>query len=124
MEYLRKIERIMQHEDENGEEKKLRRTVFHEIRDHPRSKLPDKERTPLRLMGNASILIGAGTETTARSLAVTVFYLIKNPEIGNKLRNELVTALPQRNSEISLPHLESLPYLVSTSPPLQQHTPS
>jgi cytochrome P450 len=91
---LGRIERIMNREDGVNETKDLRRTIFHDIRDDVGCKLPEKE-------------------TTSRTMAVTTYYLIKNPEIGEKLRRELETVMPTVNHEVLLRQLEALPYLVS-----------
>lgn len=87
-----------------------RRTVFHELLEKD---LPPQELETNVLRGNAANFLGAGTETTARNLAVTVYYLLQNPEILANLRKELKTLLPKRDSRASLPDLEKLPYLVS-----------
>lgn len=110
---LGRIERIMNREDGVNETKDLRRTIFHDIRDDVGCKLPEKEKHPVRLMADASVILGAGTETTSRTMAVTTYYLIKNPEIGEKLRRELETVMPTVNHEVLLRQLEALPYLVS-----------
>jgi cytochrome P450 len=106
---LRKIECIMRGEDKEWDSKR-KRTVFHEIRD---GSLPEKEKHPFRLMGEASILLGAGTETTARTLSVTAYYIIKHDKIRRKLRQELKSVMPTKQSSVSLPMLETLPFLVS-----------
>ncbi|KAI4944235.1 hypothetical protein J4E91_008790 [Alternaria rosae] len=110
---LGRIKRIMNREDGDGDAKNLRRTIFHDIRDDVGCKLPEKEKEPMRLMADASVILGAGTETTARTMAVTTYYLIKDPEIGEKLREELKTVMPTVNHEVSLSQLEALPYLTA-----------
>ncbi|OAL02174.1 putative benzoate 4-monooxygenase cytochrome P450 [Phaeosphaeriaceae sp. SRC1lsM3a] len=93
-----------------GEEKgSAQRTVFHEIRDF--GGLSKEEMEPMRLMAEGHVLLGAGTETTARTLAVTTFYLMKNHDVGERLRAELKTVMPRRDSMVDLPALEALPYL-------------
>ncbi|KAI4914534.1 hypothetical protein J4E85_010599 [Alternaria conjuncta] len=110
---LGRIERIMNFEDGDGDTKNLRRTIFHDIRDDVGCKLPEKEKHPKRLTADASVILGAGTETTARTLAVTTYYLIKNSKVGEKLRQELKTVMPTVDHEVSLPQLEALPYLTA-----------
>ncbi|CAG5152694.1 uncharacterized protein ALTATR162_LOCUS2873 [Alternaria atra] len=110
---LLKIERILSREDDEDNSKNLRRTVFHDIRDDIGGKLPESEKHPMRLMMDASVLLGAGTETTARTMAVTTFYLIKNMEAGEKLRQELKKVMPTADHQVSLPQLEALPYLAA-----------
>ncbi|KAG9195020.1 hypothetical protein G6011_00140 [Alternaria panax] len=77
---LGKIEHIMNRKDGDDEAKHLQRTIFHDIRDDVGGKLPEKEKHPVRLMADASVILGAGTETTSRTMAVATYYLIKNPE--------------------------------------------
>ncbi|KAJ5250815.1 hypothetical protein N7489_001225 [Penicillium chrysogenum] len=73
--------------------------------------LPEDERTLDRLEDESALLLGAGTETTARSITVAMFYLIRNKEIMAKLRAELKTVLPTPLSKASWVDLEKLPYL-------------
>lgn len=92
-----------------------KRTVFHE----PLEKgLPLEEKDTKTLQGSAANFLGAGTETTARTLAVTCFYLLRSREMLDKLRRELKGVLPTRSSRPSLPSLETLSYLVSACPQL------
>jgi cytochrome P450 len=91
-------------------EKADQKTIFHEIRD---GGLSAEEKKPERLMAEAHVILGAGTETTARTLAVTTYYLLKNKDQGEKLRQELKTVLREKDSVVSLPLLEALPFLVS-----------
>jgi cytochrome P450 len=98
-----------------GEEptKTSHRTIFHEIRD---GDLSAEEKAPMRLMGESHVFLGAGTETTARTLGVTTYYLIKNKDVGRRLREELRTIMPSPDTAVTLPQLEALPYLVRISP--------
>jgi cytochrome P450 len=74
--------------------------------------LPEGERTLDRLEDESALLLGAGTETTARAITVSMFYLIHNKEIMARLRGELKTVLPTPLSKASWVDLEQLPYLV------------
>jgi cytochrome P450 len=78
----------------------------------------------MRLMAEASVLLGAATETTTRTLSVTVLYLMKHSDIDDKLGERLETLLPTTITHVSLPQLEALPYLVSIIPVLSSHTPT
>jgi cytochrome P450 len=91
-------------------EKQERTTIFHEIRD---GGLSAEEKEPSRLVAEAHVVLGAGTETTARTLAVTTFYLLRDREVGARLRRELEAVLREKDSVVSLPVLEALPFLVS-----------
>ena len=74
--------------------------------------LPESERTLDRLEDESALLLGAGTETTARSITVAMFHLINKKEIMAKLRAELKTVLATPLSKASWVELEKLPYLV------------
>jgi cytochrome P450 len=107
---LPKIERILAGENEKRD---VQKTIFHHIRDGDLSK---EEKEPIRLMGESHILLGAGGETTARTLAVTTYYIMKKQDMRKRLRHELKTVMPQPDSGITLAQLEALPYLVFASP--------
>lgn len=75
--------------------------------------VPGAEKTLDRLEDEGALLLGAGTETTARAIAVSMFHVMNNEEIGNKLLGELKTVLKTPTSKASWLELERLPYLVS-----------
>ncbi|TVY65505.1 Cytochrome P450 monooxygenase sdnE [Lachnellula suecica] len=82
------------------------RTIFHELRD---SSLPASEKTIDRLVNEATILTGAGSETTAKASTVGLFYLLQEKKIFWKLKEEL-KAKPDADSWTKL---TQLPYLAS-----------
>ncbi len=96
-------------EDTGGVEKGAHKTIFEEIRD---SDMPAEEKQPSRLILEAGLFIGAGTETTARTLAVISFYLTENRDVHDRLFKDLKEAMPNVDSPITLVELEKLPYLV------------
>lgn len=75
--------------------------------------VPAKEKTVDRLVDESALLIGAGTETTARAIAVSMFHVMNNKDIGRKLLAELKNVLEKPTSKANLTDLEQLPYLVS-----------
>jgi len=83
-------------------------TIFHAILD---SKLPPSEKTVARLSDDAQVLMMAGTLTTAWTLEVIMFWLIRQPTTLQKLKEELRTVMPEKNTIVPLPKLENLPYL-------------
>ncbi|KAI1827693.1 benzoate 4-monooxygenase cytochrome P450 [Xylaria intraflava] len=85
-----------------------KKTIFQDIFD---SNLPESEKSLPRLNAECAVILGAGTETTARTLSVTIFYLLENRSALARLREELVGVLPSVNSQVSLSQLEALPYL-------------
>ncbi|KAI1850298.1 hypothetical protein JX266_004156 [Neoarthrinium moseri] len=76
------------------------------------SKLPAMEKTPERLGDEIITVAGAAFETTAFSLAVTLYHIYSNPAILQRLRDEF---LSERLStyDASLASLEKLPYLTA-----------
>lgn len=75
--------------------------------------IPEVEKTLDRLEDEGALLLGAGTETTARAIAVSMFHVMNNEEVGKKLRDDLKTVLKTPTSRASWTELEKLPYLVS-----------
>jgi cytochrome P450 len=63
-------------------------------------------------MDEGFILVGAGGETTAQTLAVLTFHLLNNPLVLRKLRAELDSAMPDPERQLPWQQLEQLPYLV------------
>jgi len=92
---------------EGSTEKAPHRTIF---RDIVQSNLPPSEKAPARLSAEANLLQIAGTETTARTLAVLIFHLIDSPEVLDRLRLELKPYTPESGSTMHLAELEAIPY--------------
>ena len=91
-------------------DKRGRHSVFYDLRDTPI--LPPQEKTVERLQDEATLLVMAGTESTAKSLGYASFYLLHHPETLEKLRNELNEARRSSNGDrLSLNNLLALPYL-------------
>nr|AVM39104.1 putative cytochrome P450 oxygenase [Trichoderma taxi] len=73
--------------------------------------IPAQERTVTRMLDEGTVFLFAGTETTSRTLGITMFYLLSNPDILMKLREELKTLPSSEGNIYSLAQLENLPYL-------------
>lgn len=86
------------------------RTIFHEMKD---SNLPESELNLARITSEAMVLLGAGTETTTRTLSVIAFYVASDQAIHSRLKRELRGAISDRNALVSLDEIQKLPYLVS-----------
>jgi hypothetical protein len=74
--------------------------------------MPEDMRGAVRLNNEGFAMIIGGTETTARSLAIAAFHLIKNDSIKLKLRDELRAVMPTPDSCPTWSQLEQLPYMV------------
>src|ERR1700712_1495801 len=75
--------------------------------------LPPEECGERRMRDEAQTVIGAGLTTTAWSLSNACFYLLENKEAQEKLRKELLEAIPDIHAPdaFDFRKLESLPYL-------------
>jgi cytochrome P450 len=93
----------------NQEGKKTKATIFQALLD---SDLPEEEKSAGHLRDEGQTLVGAGSETTAKSLSIITFYLLKDKTKLQKVRDELRTMIPGATSLPSLKALEKLPYLV------------
>ena len=75
------------------------------------SDLPAEELSEIRLQHEAITLVGAGLETTRWALTVASFHLFNNSRILDRLRDELLAAIPNLLEMLSLTELQKLPYL-------------
>lgn len=55
------------------------------------SKLPEPEKTTVRIFDDVAVITGAGFETTAGALRVALFHVFEKPAIVQRLRAELAT---------------------------------
>lgn len=83
--------------------------------------LPAEERTIGRLEDEGFVVLAAGTETTGYSLSVTMFYLLDNPDILSRLRDEIKTVMPEPTQCPPLSVLENLPLLVRILELIESH---
>lgn len=61
-------------------------------------------------------VISAGDDTTGIANTVTIFNIINNSKIHDRLLTELKTVMPHPDSHVAYPVLEQLPYLVNLWP--------
>ncbi|MCJ1267522.1 hypothetical protein MMC22_007407 [Lobaria immixta] len=92
-------------DDRSTDSKGKERSIFYELRDNP--SLPPSEKSLLRLEHEGTLLVMAGTESTAKSMTIAHFHLLANPQCMSKLRAELRTV----PATASWTELEQLPYL-------------
>lgn len=67
------------------------RTIFHEIL---RSDVPESEKETSRLTDEAMVLVIAGSETTASTLAAIIYHMLSDPKALATLKAELETVMP------------------------------
>jgi cytochrome P450 len=88
-----------------SEKSSKHRSIFHGL--HEAGTLPASEMTNLRLTEEGLTIIGAGTVTTAHTLAIIVFHILANQTIQSRVRSELATSPTPR----TWTSLSQLPYL-------------
>jgi hypothetical protein len=86
-------------------------TVFHAIY---QSSLPTEEKSLTRLSQEGLVMLVAGSESTSRSLMLATYYLLSNPSILARLREELDLLMPDSSVVPTVKTLEALPLLVSS----------
>ncbi|KAL9117625.1 MAG: hypothetical protein Q9187_005835, partial [Circinaria calcarea] len=84
--------------------------IFETILD---SDLPASEKKVTRLGREAQALIGAGTITTAATLAASTYYVLSNDSVLASLMDELYEAMPDTSHSPLLAEVERLPYLTA-----------
>lgn len=102
---IRRIKDNKEYLDKNVNE---HRTVFHEILN---SNQPACELNEGRIYHEALSLVGAALETSKRTTALAVYYILATPGVEANLRAELMAAMPDKTKILSVPELEALPYL-------------
>jgi cytochrome P450 len=83
-------------------------TILHEL---AFSDLPARERQPTRLQGEASLIVGAGGETTASTLTRTIVSILENPSVLERLQGELKAKFKNPDEMPSIDELSNLEYL-------------
>ncbi|CAG8205943.1 unnamed protein product [Penicillium nalgiovense] len=73
--------------------------------------MPEDMRSTVRLNNEGFAMVIGGTETTARSMVIAAFHILKNESIKAKLREELWTVMLTPESRPTWRKLEQLPYL-------------
>ena len=84
------------------------KTIFHEI---VRSNIPDSEKETKRLNDEAVVILIAGSDTTASTLAAITYHLLADAQLLARLKTELGTAMPDPNDLPQAAKLDKLPLL-------------
>jgi cytochrome P450 len=92
-------------------EDKMAPTIFHGLLIN--DNLPESEKATSRLVDEARIILAAGTDTTANTLAAITYHLLANPGILKRLKDELAIAIPNPNTMPESSQIEGLPYLTA-----------
>ncbi|KAK5115234.1 hypothetical protein LTR62_001434 [Meristemomyces frigidus] len=103
------VKDVLSTREHEGRTKQGHRTIFHDLLEN--DNLPASEKTLPRLVQEAQIIIAAGTTTTVHYLKSTVYFIIANKTIAERLRRELEEAIPDPKQLPPLHVLERLPYM-------------
>ncbi len=101
----------LEHELEANDQKDRREDMFHYLF---QAKDPETGRlgyTPGELFGEAVLLILAGSDTTKTIIAATIFYIVRNPRVYNKLTDEIRSTFTTVDEIRWGPRLSSCKYL-------------
>jgi len=74
--------------------------------------LPMNDKTDFRLALEVRTFVGAGTETTGNTLSVLTYHLLANPNVAQRLREEVIAAQKATSQALTYQQLAKLPYLV------------
>ncbi|KPI35302.1 Trichodiene oxygenase [Cyphellophora attinorum] len=85
-----------------------RSSIFHEIL---ASSIPESEKSDARIAQEAGILLIAGTDTLAATLAAIMYEVLADRNLLNRLRDELKAVIPEADTAIDPAKLDKLPLL-------------
>ncbi|MCJ1423294.1 hypothetical protein MMC29_001176 [Sticta canariensis] len=106
--HIEKVKAEVAQEGEHDEFDK-KSSIFHHIL---RSGLPESEKDPARLKREAFGLLAAGTITTTGTLALITYFILENPTIEKRLREDLKEVTACYPKEVPRwADLEKIPYL-------------
>ncbi|KAL8927560.1 MAG: hypothetical protein Q9208_002365 [Pyrenodesmia sp. 3 TL-2023] len=110
---LSETQKILQQRRGNVDYKEttLRPSLIRSLIDSPL--LPESEKAPHRIKGEAQVAIGAGTLTTSHALKVATYHILANPPVFARLMRQLHASIPDPDSPPNLQQLERMPYLVA-----------
>ncbi|KAL8948117.1 MAG: hypothetical protein Q9222_005665 [Ikaeria aurantiellina] len=66
-------------------------------------------------VGDACLMLAAGMDTTAHALTTGTWHILSNPDVREKLQQELTEAIPDKATLMSASDVEELPYLTVIS---------
>lgn len=73
--------------------------------------LPASEKRTERILNEATVLLVAGTDTTALTLSAIVYHVLADRSVLRQLKDELRRAVPDPDAPPTAAQLEAMPYL-------------
>lgn len=77
------------------------------------STLPPEEKDYKRMAQEGFSVLTASGDTIARTITTTLYHLLSNPPYLAKLRQELISVIPNPTTDVDLDKLENLPYFTA-----------
>ncbi|KAL4934485.1 cytochrome P450 [Aspergillus undulatus] len=109
-EMLAQVQEALSNAEEKDPNGQRPDTIFTSI---IQSDIPRSEVTAERLQHEAISVMGAGMETTMRTLSLSIFHITNNSWVSRRLREELLEAIPDPGAIPSWEALEQLPFLTA-----------
>ncbi|KAG6995793.1 N-acetyltryptophan 6-hydroxylase ivoC [Physcia stellaris] len=94
-----------------GRKNEGQRTVFYDVLTN--EGIRPEEKSTEHLKSEAQLFVSAGTVTTSHVLSTTSFHLVDNPEILERLQQELEPLMSAESRPPTWQQLEQLPYLTA-----------
>ncbi|KAI1131766.1 cytochrome P450 [Nemania abortiva] len=98
----------LQHFRKSPDSDNIKSTIFEGVL---RGTLPSEDKSDWRLVNEAQLVVFAGEGTTAYTLTAAIYEILAHPTVAQKLRDELVQALPDPEAIPYFAQVDSLPYL-------------
>ncbi|OJZ89330.1 hypothetical protein ASPFODRAFT_58058 [Aspergillus luchuensis CBS 106.47] len=76
-------------------------------------RVPEDEKRFSRLADDANLLVLTGTDAPGRALVMTLYFILRDPEVHRKLHAELCASWPDASMDLGLIALEKLPYFTA-----------
>ena len=90
------------------EKRSGKRTIIHDLLE---SDMPTSEKSVKRVAQEAQTLVAAGSSTTVHFLKTTIYFILADPDVHERLKAELKKAIPNLDQLPPLHVLQKLPYL-------------
>ncbi|KAI9038140.1 cytochrome P450 [Aspergillus affinis] len=90
---------------------KAAKAIYPAILEH--EKVPEEEKEFTRLADDAIFLMIAGTDAPSQALAITLFHILRHPDVHERVRGELCAAWEDASMSPGLAALETLPYFTA-----------
>lgn len=110
-EVYRRVKSLFKQLKRENYSESIEKSIFAEIIRN--EKLPPQERELGRLVDEGNFLMSAGTDAPSQVLTIALFHILRNPDITQRLKEELASAMPDPWDVASWASLEQLKYLVT-----------